>query len=114
MRVLVVEDEPDLQSVLAQCLREEGYAVDAASDGAEGLLKAKGVEYDAIVLDVMMPRLDGIGMLKRLREAGRTTAVLLLTARDALPDRVGTINEDLRDLRELGILADRDDEGYML
>src|SRR5580704_2249444 len=88
MRVLVVEDEPDLQSVLAQCLREEGYAVDAASDGNEGLLKAKGVDYDAIVLDVMMPRLDGIGMLKKLREAGRTTAVLLLTARDALPDRV--------------------------
>ena len=88
MRVLVVEDEPDLQSVLAQCLREEGYAIDTASDGSEGLQKAKGVDYDAIVLDVMMPRLDGIGMLKKLREANRMTAVLLLTARDALPDRV--------------------------
>jgi two-component system OmpR family response regulator len=88
MRVLVVEDEPDLQSVLAQCLREEGYAIDTASDGSEGLIKAKGVDYDAIVLDVMMPKLDGIGMLKKLREAGRTTAVLLLTARDALHDRV--------------------------
>ena len=88
MRVLVVEDEPDLQSVLAQCLREESYAVDTASDGSEGLMKAKGVEYDAIVLDVMMPKLDGIGMLKKLREASRTTPVLLLTARDALPDRV--------------------------
>jgi len=88
MRILVVEDEPDLQSVLAQCLREEGYAVDAAADGSEGLLKAKGVDYDAIVLDVMMPRLDGIGMLRKLREAARATPVLLLTARDALPDRV--------------------------
>jgi len=88
MRVLVVEDEPDLQSVLAQSLREEGYAVDAASDGAEGLIKARGVDYDAIVLDLMMPKLDGIGMLKKLRHAGKTTAVLMLTARDALPDRV--------------------------
>ena len=70
MQVLVVEDEPDLQLVLAQCLREERYTVDTASDGSEGCMKAKGVDYDAIVLDVMMPKLDGIGMLKKLPRTG--------------------------------------------
>ena len=59
MRVLVVEDEPRLQRSLVKALREQNYAVDAASDGEEGLFKAESTEYDAIVLDVMMPRLDG-------------------------------------------------------
>src|SRR5690349_11221395 len=88
MRVLVVEDEPDLLSVLAQSLREEGYAVDTASDGQEGFFKAKGGQYDGIVLDMMMPRMDGWTVLKNLRKTGIGTPVLVLTARDALDDRV--------------------------
>jgi len=88
MRVLVIEDEPDLLSVLAQSLREAGYAVDTAADGEDGLFKAEGGEYDALVLDLMIPRLDGWGVLKALRSGGHSVPVLVLTARDALPDRV--------------------------
>jgi len=88
MRVLVVEDEPDLLSVISQTLREEGYAVDTAPDGREGLFKAQGGQYDALVLDLMLPGLDGWGVLKELRKSGQSVPVLVLTARDALPDRV--------------------------
>ena len=88
MRLLVVEDEPDLLSVISQSLREDGYAVDMAADGEDGLFKAQGAEYDAIVLDLMLPRMDGFGVLKALRKAGNKVPVLVLTARDALPDRV--------------------------
>ncbi len=88
MRLLVVEDEPDLLSVISQSLREDGYAVDTAADGEEGLFKAQGTEYDAIVLDLMLPRMDGFTVLKKLRKEGNKVPVLVLTARDALPDRV--------------------------
>jgi two-component system OmpR family response regulator len=87
MRVLVVEDEPDLLRVLAQALRESGYAVDEAADGEEGLYKASSWDYDALVLDLMLPRLDGWELLRRLRRK-RKTPVLILTARDAVSDRV--------------------------
>lgn len=87
MRILVVEDEPDLLRSLAQALREEGYAVDTAADGEEGLYKAQNWAYDALVLDVMLPRLDGWQVLARLRQT-RPTPVLFLTARDARTDRV--------------------------
>ena len=87
MRVLVIEDEIDLRSAVAQALREEGYAVDEAEDGREGLFKACGADYDAIVLDLMMPRLDGFGFLRELRKE-KKVPVLILTARDALADRV--------------------------
>ena len=87
VRLLVVEDEPDLSQALAKALREEGYAVDTASDGADGLRKATSWNYDAIVLDLMLPKLDGGELLARLRRS-KTTPVLILTARDALPDRV--------------------------
>jgi len=87
MRLLVVEDEPDLLSGLARALRREGYAVDTAVDGEEGLYKASSTDYDAILLDLQIPKLDGWTLLSRLREA-RNTPVLVLTARDALGDRV--------------------------
>ncbi|MEQ1859205.1 MAG: response regulator transcription factor [Chthoniobacteraceae bacterium] len=87
MRILVVEDEPDLLRGLARSLREEGYAVDTAEDGEDGLFKAESVSYDAVVLDVMLPRLDGWEVLRRLR-AAKKTPVLLLTARDRSADRV--------------------------
>jgi two-component system, OmpR family, response regulator len=87
MRLLVVEDEPDLLRVLVADLEEEGYAVDAAADGEEGLFKALSWDYDAIVLDVMLPRQDGWQVLRKVREA-KPTPVLMLTARDATADRV--------------------------
>lgn len=87
MRILIVEDEPDLLRSLAQALREEGYAVDTAADGEDGLFKAEGYDYDAVVLDVMLPKLDGWEILKRLRKTKRTP-VLMLTARDQSRDRV--------------------------
>lgn len=87
MRLLVVEDEPDLRRLLEQGLREEGYAVDSAADGAEGLYKASSWDYDALVLDLMLPKLGGLELLRELRKS-KATPVLILTARDALPDRV--------------------------
>jgi two-component system OmpR family response regulator len=87
MRILVVEDEPRLQRNLAKALREEGYAVDAAGDGDDGLFKAETYDYDAIVLDVMLPKLDGWELLARLRKT-KQTPVLMLTARDSHSDRV--------------------------
>jgi two-component system, OmpR family, response regulator len=87
MRLLVIEDEPDLLSAVSQSLREEGYAVDEASDGKTGLFKAAGTEYDAIVLDLMLPGMSGWDLLGQLRKT-RRTPVLILTARDALGDRV--------------------------
>lgn len=91
MRVLVVEDEPDLRLGLIQALTEEGYAVDAAADGEEGLFKADSGEYDAIVLDLMLPRLGGLELLARLRES-RLTPVLILTARDTVDQRVSGLD----------------------
>jgi len=87
MKVLLIEDEADLVSSLARALREEGYAVDIAVDGADGLYKAENSDYDAIVLDVMLPKLDGWGVLQKLRRA-KATPVLMLTARDTSHDRV--------------------------
>ena len=87
MRLLVVEDELDLLRALEKALQEAGYAVDTASDGEDGLFKATSWDYDAIVLDLMLPKLDGWELLKRLRRS-KKTPVLVLTARDALPDRV--------------------------
>ena len=87
MRILIVEDERDLLRSLAQALREEGYAVDTAEDGEDGLYKAQTWSYDAIVLDIMLPRLDGWELLRRLRLT-KPTPVLMLTARDRVPDKV--------------------------
>lgn len=87
MRILIVEDEPDLLSGLARALREEGYAVDTATDGEDGLYKGENYEYDAIVLDVMLPKMDGWEILSHLRKK-KKTPVLMLTARDQSRDRV--------------------------
>jgi two-component system OmpR family response regulator len=87
MRLLVVEDDPRLLKSLTRALREAGYAVDSAADGTEGLFKAESADYDVILLDVMMPGLDGWSVLDRLRKK-KSTPVLLLTARGATSDRV--------------------------
>jgi len=88
MRVLIIEDYGPLRRALCNGLREAGFAVDASSDGQEGLWYAESNEYDVIVLDLMLPKIDGLTILKRLREAGRSMHILILTARDAVEDRV--------------------------
>lgn len=88
MRVLVVEDERRLASVLKQGLTEQGYAVDMAFDGEEGLQLAQLEPYDLLILDVMLPTRDGFTITRQLRAAGKHTPILLLTARDAVDDRV--------------------------
>jgi len=87
MRVLLVEDEPDLLGSLLKALREDGYAADGAADGPDGLFKAENYDYDAIILDIMLPGMDGWELMRRLRRA-KKTPVLMLTARDAVRDRV--------------------------
>jgi two-component system OmpR family response regulator len=87
MRILIVEDEPDLLGSLLRAVREDGYAADAAEDGEEGLFKAESYDYDAILLDVMLPGIDGWEVLGKLRKT-KKTPVLMLTARDAVRDRV--------------------------
>src|SRR5438270_13626432 len=87
MRILVIEDEPRLLRSLSKALREADYAVDAAEDGSEGLYKAETYDYDTVILDVMLPKLDGWEVLQQLRKK-KQTPVLMLTARDARKDRV--------------------------
>lgn len=87
MRLLVIEDEPVQLMALAHALREAGYAVDTSDEGEDGLFKARNWEYDAVVLDAMLPRLDGWEVLRRLRQT-KKTPVLMLTARDSSADRV--------------------------
>lgn len=88
MRILVVEDEAGVAGFLEQGLRESGYTVDVARDGADGLEYALAYEYDAIVLDIMLPRLNGLELLKEIRAKRIKSPVLLLTARDGVYDRV--------------------------
>ena len=88
MRVLFVEDSATLRTAVRRALRHAGYAVDTAADGEEGLAAAEATDYDALILDVMLPKLDGLTVRGRLRAAGKTTHVLLLTARDTVADRV--------------------------
>jgi len=88
MRVLLVEDSELLQRSLGAALKKAGYVVDIAGDGEDGLWQALNKPLDVIVLDLMLPKLDGYTVLHRLREAGRDTHVLILTARDSIEDRV--------------------------
>ena len=88
MRVLVVEDEIKMSALIKRGLEREGYAVDVAADGAEALWAAREVAYDAIVLDAMIPEPDGFAVCRALRDEGRWSPVLMLTARDSVEDRV--------------------------
>jgi two-component system OmpR family response regulator len=92
MRVLVVEDEPDLARALARSLAEAGFAVDVAADGEDGLFRMREIPYDAVVLDLMLPRLDGWSVLDAARGDGIRLPILVLTARDQLADRVRGLN----------------------
>jgi two-component system OmpR family response regulator len=97
MRLLVVEDERDLRRTLARALSEADFAVDESGDGEDALYQALSVEYDAIVLDLMLPKRSGAEVLAGLREAGRRTPVLMLTARDAVDDRVTMLDSGADD-----------------
>ena len=88
MRLLLVEDSELLQRSLTEGLSRSGYAIDVAGNGEDGLHLASTEPYDVVILDIMLPRLNGLTLLKRLREAGNNVHVLLLTARDTVPDRV--------------------------
>ncbi len=88
MRVLLIEDHRPLVRALKQGLEEEGFAVDTAADGEEGDYKARTASYDVIILDLMLPKLDGLSLLQRWRKEGMTTHVLVLTARDRIEDKV--------------------------
>lgn len=88
MRLLFAEDQPQLRCSVTRALTAAGYSVDAAADGAQALDDLDGASYDAVILDVMMPRVDGLTVLRTLRGRGDVTPVLLLTARDAIDQRV--------------------------
>src|SRR4051794_9054328 len=88
MRLLVAEDDPKLAAALARGLRADGYAVDVAATGDEALFAASVYDYDAVVLDVMLPGPDGVEVCRALREGGRWSPVLMLTARDGIRDRI--------------------------
>ncbi len=96
MRLLIVEDEPDLLNILAKSLREDGFAVDTAESGNEGLQKALAYDYDLLILDWMLPELNGIDLLINLRRK-KATPVLLLTARDSVADRVHGLDQGADD-----------------
>ena len=92
MRILVVEDELKMAALLRRGLAEEGHAVDVARTGDDGVWMAQAAEYDAIVLDLMLPGLDGVSVCRRWRENGVWAPVLMLTARDAIEDRVAGLD----------------------
>ena len=88
MRILVVEDEPSIANFVCQGLKESGYAVDLARDGRDGLAYALAADYDVLVLDIMLPKMDGMDLLRELRRRGNKTPTLMLTAKDTIEDRV--------------------------
>jgi two-component system, OmpR family, response regulator len=97
MRVLIVEDEAKMAGLLRRGLEREGFAVDAIANGEEAVWKAEAVGYDAILLDLMLPGIDGLEVCRRLREAGVWSPILILTARDAIRDRVAGLDRGADD-----------------
>lgn len=88
MRILVVEDEKNLNRIISEAMEDEGYSVDSCFNGLDGLDYARAASYDVIILDINMPKLNGLDMVRRLREEGDSTPVLFLTARDSVSDKV--------------------------
>ena len=97
MRILLVEDEPDVARMLAKGLREQSYAVDVVADGQTALFQAQMNVYDLLILDVMLPRKDGLEICRELRAAGSVVPVLMLTARDAVQDRIAGLDSGADD-----------------
>ena len=92
LRILLVEDELSAARMLAKGLREQGYAVDIAADGEEALYRTSINDYDLVILDLMLPRKDGLAVCRELRAGGSGLPVLMLTARDAVPDRIAGLD----------------------
>ena len=88
MRILVVEDEKHLNRIISEAVEDEGYSVDSCYNGVEALEYLECADYDVIILDIMMPKMNGLELVRRLRDRGDSTPVLFLTARDAVADRV--------------------------
>ncbi len=97
MKILIVEDEKDLASVLSEMLKQNGYSVDKAYNGVDGLDYALTGIYDAIILDIMLPQMDGIEVLKRLRKAGVNSSVLMLTAKSEIEDKINGLDNGADD-----------------
>ena len=97
MRVLIAEDERDLNQVITKKLTAEGYGVDSCFDGEEALDYLRMAEYDVVILDIMMPKRDGLFVLKQMRSRGDKTPVLFLTARDSVSDRVSGLDAGAND-----------------
>jgi len=97
MRILVIEDEQKVANFIKQGLKEEGYSVDVACDGEEGYLLAKDNEYDVIILDIMLPKMDGITLCKKLRAEKIFTPILMLTAKDSVKDKVTGLDSGAND-----------------
>ena len=97
MRILIVEDEKKVAGFIKKGLEEETYAIDVAYDGEEGLHLGKEGQYDLIILDIMLPKLDGLEILSQLRTQGNDVPILLLTAKDAVDDRVTGLNKGADD-----------------
>jgi len=97
MRILVIEDEQKVANFIKRGLKEEGYSVDVAYDGEEGYLLAKDNEYDVIILDIMLPKMDGITLCKKLRAEKIFTPILMLTAKDSVKDKVVGLDSGAND-----------------
>ena len=94
MRILVIEDEKKIADFVRRGLKEEGYAVDIAYDGEQGYFLAKTNDYDVILLDLMLPKIDGITLCKRLKEESVASPVIMLTAKDTVKDKVRGLDRE--------------------
>ena len=97
MRILLAEDEHDLNLIITQKLTSDGYSVDSCFDGEAAMDYLSCADYDAVLLDIMMTKADGVAVLRQLRQAGKTTPVMFLTARDAIADRVKGLDSGAND-----------------
>ena len=97
MRILITEDEKDMAEALARGLRQQGYAADIAYDGEEALVMAEVNDYDLIILDLNLPKIDGVEVCRRIRASGSATGILMLTARSSLDDRVNGLDQGADD-----------------
>ena len=107
MRILLVEDDADLAQFIRKGLKEERYAVDVASNGEQGFELGIANPYDLIILDIMLPVLDGLSLCRRLRDTGVTAPVLLLTARDTVQDKVSGLDMGGCGMRRAGLGCQR-------
>jgi two-component system copper resistance phosphate regulon response regulator CusR len=97
MKILIIEDNKDLVQVLSEGFSENGFAVESAFDGEEGLAKGKTADFDCLIVDIMLPGMDGFQVVEKLREEGKDTPVIMLTAKDTVDDRVEGLNRGADD-----------------